>query len=90
MTDVAITVNAHGPDDGRGVGPIESAQKIIAGQKLPDETRGFYVGVGGDVRARLRSGNVVVLRNVVSGGFYPICLTEVLDGTTAGDLVALW
>ncbi|MEM6465334.1 MAG: hypothetical protein AAF679_02340 [Pseudomonadota bacterium] len=58
---------------------------------LPQLTRALYVGVGGDVTARLGSGAVVSFTGMLPGVVYPIRLDRVLaSGTTASNLVGLW
>jgi len=53
-------------------------------------TRALYVGQGGDMNVMLKSGDVVVLRNMQPGVIYPLRAMQVLaTGTTATDIVGL-
>ena len=54
------------------------------------ETRGIYVGVGGDVVA-IVNGSAVTFKNVQSGSILPIRATRVnATSTTATDMVGLY
>lgn len=56
------------------------------------QTRGIYVGVGGDISVNMvGTGTAVVFKNAQAGSVLPIRATRVLStGTTATDLVALY
>ena len=56
------------------------------------ETRGLFVGTGGDLNVLLSDdSSAVVLKNVASGSILPISVTQVLStSTTASDIVALY
>jgi hypothetical protein len=55
------------------------------------ETRGLYVGTGGDLVCKNEAGASVTFKNVASGTTLPIRTTRVVAaGTTAADLVALY
>lgn len=54
-------------------------------------SRAVFVGVGGDIKVRMRSGAIVTFRNVVAGCERPWQINKVFkDGTSAAGLVALW
>lgn len=54
-------------------------------------SRAIYVGGAGDLAVTMASGLPAVFRNVPAGAILPIRARRVLsDGTTAGDIVALW
>jgi hypothetical protein len=54
------------------------------------DTRAIYVGVAGNIVARMADGGVVTFSNVPVG-IYPLSITMVVaSGTTATNLVALY
>ena len=72
------------PEHGLEVAPSDS-------DDLPQVTRALYVGGTGDVRVRLRGGDVLTLLNVQAGSLVPLRVAQVLaTGTTAAGLVGLW
>lgn len=71
--------------------PATAAEAIVPDDvtELAFVTRALYVGQG-DAQVRLRSGDIVVLRNLQAGVIYPLGVTQVLAaGTSATDLVGL-
>lgn len=53
-------------------------------------TRALYIGQNGDVNVTLKSGDMVLLRNMQSGIMYPLRVIRVLaTGTTAAGIVGL-
>ena len=55
------------------------------------QTRGIYVGTGGDVKVTLLSGDVVTFPAVLDGSILPIRAVLIWrTGTTASNMVALW
>ena len=73
-------------------GPAGAAAAIVPHDTTPLATpsRAIYVGVGGDLRVEMLSGEVVVLTNAVAGAVYPLRARRVMaTGTTASSLVAL-
>lgn len=51
--------------------------------------KGFYVGVGGDVKVKRASGAVVTYKNMIEGAFYPFQVVRVYStDTTATDIIA--
>jgi len=56
-----------------------------------NETRGVYVGVGGDLAVRMAGGgNTVVFAGVLAGSLLPIVVDQILaTGTTATNIVAV-
>ncbi len=72
--------------------PATAAEALMPSDTVPLTfvTRALYVGQGGDVTLRLRSDDVVVLRNLQAGVIYPLRIVQVMaTGTTAADLVGL-
>lgn len=70
--------------------PIVSAATIIPddGADLPESTRAVYVGVAGNLRTTLISGDIVTFQNL-SQGWHPIRVARVwATGTTASAVVA--
>ena len=48
----------------------------------------LYVGTGGNVKVTMADANVVTFKNVPSGTFMPILITQVWStGTTASDFI---
>lgn len=53
-------------------------------------TRALYVGTGGTVVVRMKSGDILTLSDLPTGTLCPIRVDQVLaTGTTAGNLVGL-
>ena len=53
-------------------------------------TRGIYMGVEGDLRVELLSGDVVTFGDLVGGVIHPIRATRILaTGTTAASVLVL-
>jgi len=51
----------------------------------------LFVGVGGDVKVTTLGGQAVTFKNVASGSFMPVVVTQVFDtGTTATNMLALY
>ena len=72
--------------------PATKAEEIFPDDiaKLNYATRAVYVGVAGNVRAKMISGDIVTLTNVGAGIVYPIRVDQVFaTGTTASGLVGL-
>lgn len=72
--------------------PAAHAEAVIPSdiQELANATRILFVGTGGDITAKLVSGETVTLRSTQSGAMYPLRLIQVMStGTTATDLVGL-
>lgn len=58
--------------------------------ELPHVVRQLYVGSGGDVKVRFKSGGIVTFKNVASGQTLgPFFVEYVLPGTNATDVVGL-
>ena len=72
--------------------PAPNAFAITPGAGLlVHETRGIYVGTGGDVEVITAGGHTVVFANAVAGSVIPVMAIKVLAGnTTADDLVGLY
>lgn len=74
------TVAAHG-----AVAVTKSDSTIIP------VTRSLYIGTTGDVSVTMADGNpTIVFKNVPSGSVLPIQVSQVLNATTAADIVALY
>jgi hypothetical protein len=72
------------PERGLAIEPSDAGD-------LPQVTRALYVGGTGDVRVRLKGGDVLTLRGVQAGSLIPLRVAQVLaGGTTAAGLVGLW
>jgi len=55
------------------------------------QTRGIYVGIGGDIKARSLTGGLVTFVNVPGGTILPVQVDMVYStGTVATDLIALY
>lgn len=73
--------------------PARDAQAVVPddGADLPVMPRAVFVGVTGDLSARLAGGQTVLFRNVQAGSLLPVRATGVnATGTTAAGIVALW
>lgn len=56
--------------------------------ELPIVTRSLYVATGGNVKVKLRNGNVVTYENMQDGVSYPLQVRKVfIAGTTATGLL---
>lgn len=54
-------------------------------------TRAIYVGIGGNVRAEMASGEAVTFAAMAGGMIYPVRIRKVFaSGTTASGLISLW
>ncbi len=73
--------------------PIESASVVTTSDStnLTNVTRGLYVGVAGDVKVTLSSGNVITIKNLAAGVVHPFRVSRVwATGTTATDIVGCY
>lgn len=72
-------------------GPAEHGFAITPdnANDLAEVTRAIYVGTGGTLVLRMRSGAEVTLANVPAGVVLPVRAMRVLAATTATDLVGL-
>ena len=69
--------------NGAAIAPSDSVD-------LPNVTRAIYVGVTGNLRVALVSGDIITLSNVQAGAIYPLRIARVfVTGTTATGLVGL-
>lgn len=68
---------------------IDGAAASI-GVPLTTPSRGMFIGVGGDVVYESLLGNSVTLKNVASGTPLPYGFKQLLTGTTATDIVAIY
>ncbi len=58
---------------------------------LPLETKGLFIGGGGNVSVLMRDGQTCVFTGVVQGQILPIRVTRVNStGTTATNIVAMY
>lgn len=58
---------------------------------LPITTRGFYVGVGGNVKVDTAGGETVTFVGCLSGSYHPIRAKRIYaTGTTATNLIGLY
>lgn len=91
-----MTYNNPHPANASWSDPAEGAFAITASntQNLPRDVRGIHVGTGGNLVAKMVTGDVVFFKNLMSGMYYPYRIRAVLsssDGntTTATDIVGL-
>ncbi|MCW3783795.1 spike base protein, RCAP_Rcc01079 family [Defluviimonas salinarum] len=73
--------------------PARDAAAVVPNDAadLPMLPRALYVGVSGDISARLAGGQAVLFRNVPSGSVLAVRARGVnATGTTAAGIVALW
>ncbi len=73
-------------------GPASAAFPITPSDSLdlPETTRALYVGIGGDVRVAMASGQVVTFESVPDGCLLPIRAIRVqATGTTAAGIIGL-
>ena len=49
----------------------------------------LFIGTGGDVVVRLLGGATLTFKNIANGSFLPIVVDQVLDATTAADIIIL-
>ncbi len=54
-------------------------------------TKGLYLGVSGDVRVKMKSGNIITFKGLSAGVIHPISITMVYaTGTTALEIVGVY
>ncbi|MDM9627017.1 hypothetical protein QTL95_14010 [Rhizobium sp. S152] len=73
-------------------GPASAAFSITPSDSadLPETTRALYVGIGGDLRVAMASGQVVTFEGVPDGCLLPIRAVRVhAAGTSAGGIIGL-
>jgi hypothetical protein len=67
------------------------AVAIVAGTPLDKESRGLYVGGGGNATVTFADGSIVTLNGLIAGLEYPFSITNVsASGLTASNLVATY
>jgi len=73
-------------------GPVMGYVAITpADSDLAKRVRGFHVGVAGDVAIKSIDDVVVILKNCVSGGYYPyVCKQIRSTSTTATNIIGLY
>lgn len=72
--------------------PGYSAEEVVLSDTtdLNFTSRALYVGLPGDLKVTLGSGDTVTFLNVATG-FLPLRVARVhLSGTTAGGILAVW
>lgn len=72
--------------------PVTDAVALVPDDlaDLTHVTRAIFVGVGGDARVVMQSGQTVTLVNLQAGVLYPFRIRRVLaTGTTAAGLVGM-
>lgn len=72
--------------------PAGNAEAVTIGTPLVTESRGLYIGVGGNVLVVMSpGGNQVLFKGAQAGSILPIRISSVVSSasTTATDLVAL-
>lgn len=58
---------------------------------LAANTRGIYVGTGGDLRVTMAGGQTITFKSLTGGMVHPFCTTRVwATGTTASDIVGVY
>jgi hypothetical protein len=58
---------------------------------LASNTRGIYVGTGGDVKVTMAGGQQVTFKNLTGGMIHPICAVRIWStGTTATDILGVY
>jgi len=73
-------------------GPAQRAEAVTPADStdLTDVARGFYVGVGGDVKVTMLGGVDMLYGGMLAGQYYPFAITKVFSGTTtAASIVAV-
>lgn len=80
-----VTLSGSNASDAVAVTPNDAADLA----KVP--TKGLYIGVTGDVKITLSSGNVVTFTALASGTIHPIAVKRVwATGTTATNILAVY
>ncbi|MEM1286821.1 MAG: hypothetical protein AAGH60_00560 [Pseudomonadota bacterium] len=72
--------------------PASNAFTIVAQDNVPltTVTRAIYIGAGGDLSVKMKSGETVVFTGVPAGSVLPVRVAEVAaTGTSASNLVGL-
>jgi len=71
--------------------PIEGGFVITPSDTINnDETRGVYVGVGGNLRVLLADGSDITFDNLLAGIIHPIrCIRVFLTDTSAASIIGL-
>lgn len=71
--------------------PAESAATVTKSDTtVLRPTRSLFVGGAGNVAVKMADGRTVTFTGVVDGTILPVRVTQVLDATTATNIVAMW
>jgi len=71
----------------------------LQGERFADVTKSdvttfeestIFVGTAGNVSVKNSDGDTVVFKNIANGSFLPILVTQVLDATTAADIIRIY
>ncbi|WP_342045905.1 spike base protein, RCAP_Rcc01079 family [Bacillus sp. OTU530] len=80
-----VSLTGSNATDAAAVTPNDAADLA----KIP--TKGIYIGVTGDVKVTLSSGNTVTFTALASGTIHPIAVKRVWAiGTTATNILAVY
>jgi hypothetical protein len=70
--------------------PAEDGVALVkAAADLQFPTRAIYVGVAGDVEAKMKSGNIVMYKNMAVG-WHPIQIYSITNNTVATNVVGVF